>query len=172
MSIALSPALSRRHSAPARRLDLRRLLTGAISLLAVLVAPFLFDGTAHALQCGRRLVTTGDRAHYVRSVCGEPSSVSTRAVTRSQSAAARIGPHSIIGEGVTVTVLVETWVYDFGPRRLMAELVLEDGVVVATRTLGYGTVRGAAAREAPEAPSPEARTTDIPPGDRIRPATH
>lgn len=118
-----------------------------ISLLVlVLASPFALGGTAHALRCGTRLVVRGDPSVYVRSICGEPASVTTREVSRTRSVAGRFTPGAVIADSVTVTVLVETWVYDFGPRRFMEELTFEDGTLVTSRPLGYGTRRSAVER--------------------------
>lgn len=103
---------------------------------------------ASALDCGRRLVVEGDTAAYVRSVCGEPAQISTRTESRSRFVAGRggAGGDVIGGSSVTVTVTVETWVYDFGPRRFMQAVEIVDGIVRSIRTLGYGTARGDARR--------------------------
>jgi hypothetical protein len=41
----------------------------------------------------------------------------------------------------TRTVEVEVWTYDFGPQVLVRHLELEEGVLVAVRTGGYGYSR-------------------------------
>ena len=33
---------------------------------------------------------------------------------------------------------VETWVYDFGPHKLMQQVEVEGGIVTSVRSLGYG----------------------------------
>ncbi len=93
---------------------------------------------AHALRCGLRLVTVGDRAHYVESVCGEPAAVTRRTVTRSRTVLVPIAGGSFVGDTYTESVEVETWLYDFGRRRFQEELVFEDGVLVRMQALGYG----------------------------------
>jgi hypothetical protein len=40
--------------------------------------------------------------------------------------------------GGDIEVRVETWVYNFGPDRLMQKLDVEDGRVTKMETLGYG----------------------------------
>ncbi|UJR79515.1 DUF2845 domain-containing protein [Sandaracinus amylolyticus] len=110
-----------------------------LSLLALVASPFLFDGTAHALRCGTRLVVTGDPIHYVRSICGDPASITTSTVSRTRTVGSRIVAGTVIADSVTVTVAIETWVYDFGPRRFMEELTFEDGTLVRQRPLSYGT---------------------------------
>lgn len=100
-------------------------------------------GEAHALNCGSRLVEVGDSSVYVRSVCGDPTAMSTRTETR--SAWAGTGPYGY-GYGQSVTVQIEVWVYDFGPTRFMEELTFENGVLRSERALGYGTARGSSHR--------------------------
>jgi hypothetical protein len=111
---------------------------------AVLAAGlFASTGEAHALSCGSRLVEVGDSSVYVRSVCGDPTAMSTRTETR--SAWAGTGPYGY-GYGQSVTVQIEVWVYDFGPTRFMEELTFENGVLRSERALGYGTPRGGSHR--------------------------
>jgi hypothetical protein len=94
--------------------------------------------SASALDCNQRLVTVGDRAAEVRARCGEPASISVRTESRTQYAGAVRGG-DFGGSSITVTVEIETWVYDFGPRRFMEELTFENGILRSTQRLGYGT---------------------------------
>jgi hypothetical protein len=108
----------------------------------VLAAGVLFaSGSASAMSCSNRLVTVGDSATYVRSICGEPTAVSVRTESRTDFASAPWG-RGVVGSAYTVTVQIETWVYDFGRRRFMEELTIESGIVRSIRALGYGTVSG------------------------------
>jgi hypothetical protein len=107
------------------------------TLAAALVAIGLWlagGATAHALDCGMRLVTPGDAMYYVQTVCGPPDSVSTDIIP--------IG--GLYGRRGTLTVVV--WVYDFGPSRTMEELRFENGVLRTVRSLGPGTRYGAPPR--------------------------
>ena len=40
--------------------------------------------------------------------------------------------------GDQIEVKVETWIYNFGPQKLMQRVRLEAGIVVEVKTLGYG----------------------------------
>lgn len=111
------------------------------SLLVFCVASFALTSAAHALDCGQRLVVRGDRAAYVRSVCGEPQSATTRTETRSVGGYNRVAPGTATFGVTTVTVQVDTWIYDFGPTRFMEELTFENGILTVSRAIGPGTSR-------------------------------
>lgn len=110
--------------------------------LGVLAESALAPAPAAALGCNHRLVTVGDSAHYVRQMCGEPASAITRTETRTQIASwgSPSAPGAITA--TSVTVQVDVWVYDFGPRRFMEELTFENGTLRSMRALGYGTRAG------------------------------
>ncbi len=97
---------------------------------------------ASALSCGNRLVVVGDSAAEVRGVCGEPMSMMTRTETRTQFVAGTVPGGGSAGQVISVTVQIDTWVYDFGRRRFMEELIFENGVLIRMRSLGYGTSSG------------------------------
>ena len=40
--------------------------------------------------------------------------------------------------GDMIETKVETWVYNFGPNKLMQQVEIEGGFVTGVRTLGYG----------------------------------
>ena len=122
-------------------------LAFSVGLLSVFALGFALPSQVHALRCGMRLVTVGDSATYVRSVCGEPTSTHRSSVSRSRTVYAPIVGGGVVGDRVEVTVEVETWIYDFGRRRFMEELVFEDGDLVRMRPLSYG--RGASLERAP-----------------------
>lgn len=96
-------------------------------LLCVLTAVAV---PAHALRCGTRVVTDGDRDIAVRERCGEPfyidqfSSVSVRGAD---------GPYETQIEDV-----YDVWYYNFGPQRLMVRLLFQNGRLQREETLGYG----------------------------------
>lgn len=108
---------------------------------ALCAATLLTGSTAFAMRCGTRLVSDGDNPARVRSLCGDPANVSSRVESRSVTVHRRLPDGSIVSESVMVSVEVEVWVYDLGPRRFMRELTFEDGRLVHIRTLGYGTAR-------------------------------
>jgi hypothetical protein len=114
----------------------------ALALAAgVLVATLALPSSASALSCNQRIVGTGDTEAYVKSLCGEPAQVSTRTETRTVYGGHRVVDGVVVGSSRSVTVQITVWVYDFGPRRLMQELIFEEGVLRNVRTLGYGVNR-------------------------------
>jgi hypothetical protein len=105
-------------------------------LLAAVSLGMSAPGMADSMRCGSRLVTDGDSSGKLRSLCGEPASVSRTTRLRApllwlNGRALRVG-HSAL------EVPVETWEYNFGPRRLIQRVRIEDGLVVDIDTLGYG----------------------------------
>ncbi len=92
--------------------------------------------TADSFRCGSVLVRVGDDASEVVARCGEPSQVTSRSVLR-PPVVWRYG-RQVRAAGGDIEVRVETWVYNFGPDRLMQRLDVEDGRVTKMETLGYG----------------------------------
>lgn len=88
---------------------------------------------AQAMRCGRSLIATGDSQARVQSLCGDPSDT-----------AERIEERTVQGfvNGVVVTqtqsVVISTWTYNFGPRRLMQRLTFWDGNLTDITSLGRG----------------------------------
>jgi len=106
-------------------------LSAAIAL-TVMAAPAMAD----SIRCGNRLVVDGDTVGKLRSRCGDPAVISRSTV---------LHPPVIWVNGrplrtgfAAVEVPVETWEYNFGPRRLIQRVRIEDGLVVSIDTLGYG----------------------------------
>jgi hypothetical protein len=92
--------------------------------------------TAGSFRCGSGLVRDGDAASDVIAKCGEPTQVSSRLLLRPPMVW-RYG-RQIRAAGGDIEVRVETWLYNFGPDRLMQQLEVEDGRVTKLETLGYG----------------------------------
>jgi hypothetical protein len=92
--------------------------------------------TAASFRCGSSLVKDGDVASDVVAKCGEPWQVSSRLVLR-PPVVWRHG-REVRAAGGDIEVRVETWVYNFGPGKLMQQLEIEDGRVTRMETLGYG----------------------------------
>jgi hypothetical protein len=106
--------------------------------VALLLALLQTAGNAHAdgFSCGQRVVTEGMPLAEVRAVCGEPAQVTTKPILRRPVVWYHGRPYHV-GDGF-VEVVVETWIYNFGPTRLMRKLRFEDGVLQDVETLGYG----------------------------------
>lgn len=105
-------------------------LPRTIFLAAALSATFVAS-SARALECGSSIVTVGDSGVRVREVCGEPVSTISRMEARTV-----FQGNGTAAVAVTITVQVDTWVFDFGPGRFRQELTFENGVLVRSRSLG------------------------------------
>lgn len=77
----------------------------------------------------QRTVERGDRRYTVRARCGEPDEVATRYEARK----VRVG-----NAARAVSVAIEAWFYDWGPKRLTRTLYFEDGRLAGVTTGDYG----------------------------------
>jgi hypothetical protein len=108
-------------------------LVAALLLLAVPLGAAADD----TMRCGSRLVSSGDGKDKVRTLCGEPTSISFVGI---QSAPRYYyGPYdySYFGPGV-VEVPVEVWTYNFGSSKLLRKLRFVGDELDQIRTDGYG----------------------------------
>lgn len=117
-----------------------------VALSVVAVAAMLLPFSAQAMRCGTVLITKGDVQAKVVRYCGEPVQTQERYALRS-GFYARSG---LVYNGTSGSskqryypygryeVLVEEWVFNFGPNKLMRQVTFENGVVVDVETLGYG----------------------------------
>lgn len=106
-----------------------------IPLLAAALLAFAADARADALRCGNRVISHGDHVSKVLRYCGEPVTVESRVVQRSVVA---FGSLLYLGHRLVEDVVIEEWTYNFGPRKLMRQVRLENGIVKDVRELGYG----------------------------------
>ena len=92
---------------------------------------------ATTMRCGSKIIGEGITRSEVAAKCGEPDEVLTkRSVFRRPVIWSRGRPF-FVGEDF-IEIPVETWVYNFGPNKLMRRIRFEDGLVVQIETLGYG----------------------------------
>lgn len=99
---------------------------------------------AHALYCGNGLVNEGQQKFEVLQKCGEPAFADSRVVyvpspgwpPRPPGAS----PYGHYGYGApaSIPVVIDEWVYNFGPTKMMPRLVFRDGVLWTIRYHGYG----------------------------------
>ena len=92
--------------------------------------------SADTLRCGSKLVYEGDLMAVVRSRCGQPAQISHSTILRFPTVWIRGRPHQLGDQQIEIPV--ETWVYNFGPRKFMRQLRFEDGVLVEIAALDYG----------------------------------
>ena len=90
---------------------------------------------AHALRCGTGVVSTGDSTMKLLQYCGEPTmreQQERRVPTRSydQFRGAYYDDY--------IAVPYEIWTYNFGPRRFVQRITIEDGKIKQIESAGYG----------------------------------
>lgn len=117
----------------------------AIGALALVVC-FPLAAGAQSLRCGKALIGEGTTQAEVATRCGQPSQINRQTLYSEGAAALPGGPPTATGLPVLPGVAarsgseaaVETWIYNFGPSRLMQSIRFENGVVVKIESLGYG----------------------------------
>ena len=123
----------------------RSTLQSAIKTIA-LVMCFPLSAAAESLRCGEALIAEGTTQAEVAARCGQPSQIQRQTLYSEGAAALRGGAPPGNGPPVLPGVVtrsgsemaVETWIYNFGPNRLMQSIRFENGVVVKIESLGYG----------------------------------
>ena len=112
----------------------------ALTLLAV-GALFVALGPAaqaeDSMRCGARLVRAGDRKDTVRTLCGEPTSVSLAGVQTAPRYFYGPYDYSYFGPG-WIEVPVEVWTYNFGSSKLLRKLRFVGDNLDYIWTDGYG----------------------------------
>ena len=93
---------------------------------------------ADTLRCGSRLVVEGDSADSVRRKCGEPVNIEKQNLWRGPYIWDEGDRRRYVAPGSPIEYTVEHWTYNFGPKRFMARVRLEAGIVKEVKTLGYG----------------------------------
>jgi hypothetical protein len=112
-------------------------------LLATVIAGTLGAAPARAddsMRCGSKLITVSDGKDKVRTLCGEPSSVSFQGVIR-RAPRYEYGygynRYDYYGPGV-IEMPVEVWTYNFGSSKLLRKLRFVGDELDDIRTDGYG----------------------------------
>jgi hypothetical protein len=126
-----------------KRLPQSTILT-ALALLAGLLIPV----NALAMRCGSMLVNKGDSQAKVLKYCGDPVQTTERLSLRTGFYAETRLQHNGLSATASGSrhyypysrneVIVEEWVFNLGPNRLMRIVTFENGIVVDVDTLGYG----------------------------------
>jgi hypothetical protein len=109
---------------------------GIVQAAALLGALAAGNGAfADVLRCGNRVIARGDHVAKLLRYCGEPVAVQSWVAERGV-----VGFGTVFrpGFGFVEEVLVEEWTYNFGPRKLMRQIRLENGRVRQVELLGYG----------------------------------
>jgi hypothetical protein len=127
------------------------------------------DARADSLRCGAKLVASGDAPYTVRSRCGEPDDQQRHTEVRttqrwvSRPCTTRDNDKNLCGQSAqeSVEVVIEEWLYDFGPHNFMQRVIFENGRLVAVVSVGRGSKqRASEARQAAHAPKPETTKAD------------
>lgn len=107
-----------------------------VSVLLLLALSNL--GYADMMRCETgRVVSSGDTTADVLTRCGEPTQQeSRRDCPKPRASKSRAGRQRSFHE--TDCVTVDTWTYDFGPRRLVQALIFKNNRLEAIQTHGYG----------------------------------
>jgi hypothetical protein len=91
------------------------------------------------LRCSHRLITQGDPVARLLSLCGDPVQVDHATVVRRVPVFHRPGARTVHPGAIEYReIVVQRWVYNFGPRRFMREVRIEDGKVESIERLGRG----------------------------------
>ncbi|MEO8308367.1 MAG: DUF2845 domain-containing protein [Pseudomonadota bacterium] len=106
-------------------------------LIAAAMLALLLPDLAWAFRCGSKLVVDGDPADKVIAICGSPTEKTSYTALRPPLVWVGNRPVRVLPGG-PIEVLVETWIYNLGPHKLMQRVRLEGGYVVEVTALGYG----------------------------------
>ncbi len=123
-----------------------------IKKLMVLLILSIFSGQVLALRCGKRFVDTGAGKAKVLSRCGEPVFMETRERlfpincidSRNNDYQYYNYDHGYNNQGGSMyppicnVEIIEVWTYNFGPRKLMRELIFRGGILNKINLLDYG----------------------------------
>jgi hypothetical protein len=94
---------------------------------------------AASLRCGTELASEGATKADVLLKCGQPMMRDTREVkvkVKNRDRSGEDGDET--SQSVTVTRVIDLWIYNFGPNRFMQIVEFENGVLVDVRSGGYG----------------------------------
>ena len=92
---------------------------------------------ADSMRCGTRLVGEGDGKDKVRTLCGEPTSISFAGYVGGPGYTNAPYENTYPWPGWT-TVPVEIWTYNFGPNKLLRTLRFVGDQLDDIQTNGYG----------------------------------
>ena len=108
-------------------------LPAVIPVLGLLVAAPSFA----SVRCGTKIINEGSTRSEVAAKCGEPDEVITHQSVFRRPVVWTNGRPYFVGQDF-IEIPVESWIYNFGPNKLMQRIRFEDGIVVEITTLGYG----------------------------------
>jgi hypothetical protein len=121
--------------------------TRKLVVISLLLAALLLSTDALAMRCGNKLISKGDTQAKVLKYCGEPIQKTQRLGLRSgvyrSGVAGYADADGYFNRGYYYPygqseVLLEDWVFNFGPYQLMRRVTFADGFVEDIETLNYG----------------------------------
>lgn len=90
---------------------------------------------ALAFRCGHQLVQVGDYKWEVLERCGFPDWRDQRIAVRGSRLR---HPFGALEENRYDEVVIDEWLYNFGPTKFKRLLVFENGVLISIQQLDYG----------------------------------
>jgi hypothetical protein len=106
--------------------------------VGIVVLALLASSPAFAsMRCGSKLIDDGASRSEVAAKCGEPEEVITLRSVFRRPVIWSYGRPYFVGENF-IEIPVESWIYNFGPNKLMRRVIFEGGYVTEIETLGYG----------------------------------
>ena len=107
-----------------------RLIVVVSVILAMQAPAFAVD--SGTMRCKGGIVSVGDSAGEVLARCGQPA-------TTSQSAKKVVEKGQNANQTKTITtIIVDNWIFNFGPNQFQYRLELQDGRVSRMESLDYG----------------------------------
>jgi hypothetical protein len=100
-----------------------------------MICLLLASADALAFRCGRKLVQVGDYKWDVLETCGEPEMAERRYGMRGNRLR---HPYGSLELDQFEEVVIDEWVYNFGPRKFRQFLQFENGVLKKIEDLDYG----------------------------------
>ena len=106
-----------------------------INLLLLISLCISLTTEASSFRCGRKLVQTGDHKLDVLQKCGEPDYADQRlGLSGSQFRY----PRGTLEIDQYEQVIIDEWIYNFGPTQFKQFLLFENGILKEIRDLDYG----------------------------------
>jgi hypothetical protein len=114
--------------------------------LGIAISALLLSTEALAMRCGNKLISKGDVQAKVLKYCGEPVQKTQRLGLRAgfyRDSSSLMSADGYVSRGYYYPygqseVLIEDWVFNFGPYQLMRRVTFADGFVEDIETLEYG----------------------------------
>ncbi len=88
-----------------------------------------------AFRCGRQLVQVGDHKLDVLDRCGEPQWTDQRMGVRGSRLR---HPYAALELEQFEQILIDEWIYNFGPRKFKQYLHFENGILKTIDNMEYG----------------------------------